>query len=230
MDFSLSSTRNGPSTKRVKIEGESYRLVEEARDMDFKCDVRSKGLFVKNDSNESLSAVCSSLHITVTVSPIILLSGTVGQTKNLYVNILKQVAPELWSSGPLSNMPMPSRLRCYDSKLTARNNSGPVVVWLTNWPVDRRVAGSIPETTDFLTECSGQALVSLFTKQCKLEPVSKRAGVRHCEHWCHAVSLRRASRGQNGACNPDISLEKSINLFSVLCSPWSCVLYGSCWK
>ena len=40
---------------------------------------------------------------------------------------------------------------------------------------DWRVAGSNPETIDFLTNSSGQAinaLVSLFTKQCKLVPAS----------------------------------------------------------
>ena len=43
-----------------------------------------------------------------------------------------------------------------------------MVVWLRFRPVDRRVAGSIPESTNFLTNSSGQAtnaLVSLFTKQ-----------------------------------------------------------------
>ena len=43
-----------------------------------------------------------------------------------------------------------------------------MVVWLGFRPVDRRVAGSIPESTNFLTNSSGQAtnaLVSLFTKQ-----------------------------------------------------------------
>ena len=46
--------------------------------------------------------------------------------------------------------------------------AGIVVVWLRDGPDDQRVAGSIPETTDFLTNRSGQAtkaLVSLFTKQ-----------------------------------------------------------------
>ena len=50
-----------------------------------------------------------------------------------------------------------------------------MVVWLRDWPRDRRVDGSILETTDFLTNSSGQttnALVSLFTKQCKLVPAS----------------------------------------------------------
>ena len=45
-------------------------------------------------------------------------------------------------------------------------HSGQVVVWF--WLVDRGVAGSIPESTNFLTNSSGQAtnaLVSLFTKQ-----------------------------------------------------------------
>ena len=52
---------------------------------------------------------------------------------------------------------------------------GPMVVWLKDWPRDWRVAGSIPETTDFLTNSSGQATnarVFLFTKQCKLVPAS----------------------------------------------------------
>ena len=52
----------------------------------------------------------------------------------------------------------------------------PVVVCLRVWPIDRRVAGLIPESTNFLTNSSGQvtnALASLFTKQCKkLVPAS----------------------------------------------------------
>ena len=53
--------------------------------------------------------------------------------------------------------------------------SGPMVVCLRDWPGDRRIASSIPETIDFLTNSSGQATnapVSLFTKQCKLIPAS----------------------------------------------------------
>ena len=45
---------------------------------------------------------------------------------------------------------------------------GQVVVWSRFRPVDRRVAGSIADSTNFLTNGSGQAtnaLVSLFTKQ-----------------------------------------------------------------
>ena len=45
---------------------------------------------------------------------------------------------------------------------------GQMVVWLWFWPVDRRVTGSILESTNFLTNSSGQAtnaLVSLFAKQ-----------------------------------------------------------------
>ena len=47
-----------------------------------------------------------------------------------------------------------------------------MVVWLRDWPRDRRIAGSIPETINFLTNSSGHAtLVSLFTtKQWKLVP------------------------------------------------------------
>ena len=51
---------------------------------------------------------------------------------------------------------------------TGVNKGGQLVVWLRFRPVDRRVAGSIPESTNFLTNSSGQAtnaLVSLFTKQ-----------------------------------------------------------------
>ena len=51
---------------------------------------------------------------------------------------------------------------------THRMSSGSVVVWLRDGSGDQRVIGSIPETTDFLTNSSGQAtnaLVSLFTKQ-----------------------------------------------------------------
>ena len=52
-----------------------------------------------------------------------------------------------------------------------------MVVWLKDWPLDRRGAGSIPETADFLTtyksfEQATDALVSLFIKQCKLVPAS----------------------------------------------------------
>ena len=102
MDFSLSSTRNGPSTKRVKIEGESYRLVEEARDMDFKCDVRSKGWSVKkNDSNESLS-VCM-----FTLSNSWPYSGPVGQTKNLYANISKQLSTSSYNRVHFPTHPCP---------------------------------------------------------------------------------------------------------------------------
>ena len=46
--------------------------------------------------------------------------------------------------------------------------SGQLVVWLRFRPLDRRVAGSIPDSTNFLTNDSAQAtnaLVSLFTKQ-----------------------------------------------------------------
>ena len=48
------------------------------------------------------------------------------------------------------------------------NQGGQLVVWLRFRPVDRRVAGSIPESSNFLTNSFGQAtnaLVSLFTKQ-----------------------------------------------------------------
>ena len=62
------------------------------------------------------------------------------------------------------------------------NGSEPVVVWLRDWPGDRRVAGSIPETTDSLTNSSGQvtnALVSLFTKQYNWYQLANGLGVRH---------------------------------------------------
>ena len=48
---------------------------------------------------------------------------------------------------------------------------GQLVVWLRFRPMDRRVAGSMPYSTNFLTNSSGQAtngsnaLVYLFTKQ-----------------------------------------------------------------
>ena len=51
-----------------------------------------------------------------------------------------------------------------------RANSYGMVEWLAQRP---KVAGSIPETTDILNNSSGQAtnaLVYLFTKQCKLVP------------------------------------------------------------
>ena len=34
--------------------------------------------------------------------------------------------------------------------------SGPMLGWLRDWPEDQGVASSIPETTDFLTNSSGQ--------------------------------------------------------------------------
>ena len=58
--------------------------------------------------------------------------------------------------------------RGFISGRTSNPMGGPVVVWLGDRPVDRRVAGSIPESTNFLTNSSGQAtsaLVSLFTKR-----------------------------------------------------------------
>ena len=63
--------------------------------------------------------------------------------------------------------------------------SGHVVVCLKFRPVDRRVAGSIPDSTNFLTNSSGQAtnaLVSLFTKQYNWYQLDSGLGVRHCEH------------------------------------------------
>ena len=45
---------------------------------------------------------------------------------------------------------------------------GQLVVWLRFRPVERRVTGSIPDSTNFLTNSSGQATnapVSLFNKQ-----------------------------------------------------------------
>ena len=47
---------------------------------------------------------------------------------------------------------------------------GQVVVWLRCWPIDRRVAGSIPESTNFLTNNSGQAILTLW---CPCSPSSK---------------------------------------------------------
>ena len=52
-------------------------------------------------------------------------------------------------------------------------------MWLRDWPRDQRVASSIFEKTDFLTNSSGQATnayVSLFTKQHKLVPAGYIAG------------------------------------------------------
>ena len=41
-------------------------------------------------------------------------------------------------------------------------------------------------------------------------------GVRHCEHQCHAGSLRRASRGQKAVCNPEVCFIKKIyKIFSL---------------
>ena len=62
---------------------------------------------------------------------------------------------------------------------------GQLVVWLRCRHGDRRVAGSIPDSTNFLTNGSGQAtnaLVSLFTKQYNWHQLASGLGVRHCEH------------------------------------------------
>ena len=90
--------------------------------------------------------------------------------------------------------------------------SEPTVVWLRDLPRDRRVAGLIPETTDFLTISCGQAsnaLVSLCSpSSVNWYQLASRLGVRHCVHLCRAVSPRRASRGHKAVCNPEICLEK----------------------
>ena len=55
-----------------------------------------------------------------------------------------------------------------DTLLQSGSKGGQLVVWLKFRPTDRRVAGSIPDSTNFLTNSSEQAtnaLVSLFTKQ-----------------------------------------------------------------
>ena len=39
--------------------------------------------------------------------------------------------------------------------------------------------------------------------------------MRHIEPQCHAVSLRRASRGQKAVCNPEICLEKMVYVSSL---------------
>ena len=52
---------------------------------------------------------------------------------------------------------------------TYKSSWPPMVVWLRFRPVDRRVAGLIPDSTNFLANSSGQAMyyapVSLFIKQ-----------------------------------------------------------------
>ena len=89
-----------------------------------------------------------------------------------------------------------------------------MVVWLRDWPKDLRVAGSIPETTDFLTNSCGQATsarVSLFSKQCKLVPASLRADGETLSAFtvCHAVSLRRASSSSSSFILKHPSLPRS---------------------
>ena len=62
-------------------------------------------------------------------------------------------------------------LNCCSNAKNKQKKSRPEVVWLRVRPSDRIVAGSIPESTDFLTNSSGQAsnaLVSLFTAAVKL--------------------------------------------------------------
>ena len=66
-----------------------------------------------------------------------------------------------------------------DKNIIDSEHCGPVVVWLRDCIINRRVAGSIPEITEFLTDNSEQAnnaLVSPFTRQCELVPGSKRVG------------------------------------------------------
>ena len=70
-----------------------------------------------------------------------------------------------------------------------------MVVWSRDWPSDRRVASSIPETTDFLTNSSGQATnahVSLFTKQHKLVPADYIAG------WEWGIVCINATQSHSG--------------------------------
>ena len=50
------------------------------------------------------------------------------------------------------------------------SRSGQLVVWLRFRSVDRRVAGSIPDSTNFLTNSSGQAILTLW---CPCSPSSK---------------------------------------------------------
>ena len=69
--------------------------------------------------------------------------------------------------------------------------------------------GSSPKTTDFLTNSCEQAtnaLVSLFTKQCKLVQPASWRGLAGGETLC-AVSLMRASRRRKDVCNLEICLE-----------------------
>ena len=55
-----------------------------------------------------------------------------------------------------------------------------MVVWLRDWPGDRRVAGSIPETTDFLTNSS------IWTGYLTLRCMHPRDV--HCANWCQLAS------------------------------------------
>ena len=60
-------------------------------------------------------------------------------------------------------------------------------MWLGDWSNDRRVAGSILDTTDFLTNSSGHATnarMSRFTKQHKLVPAGYIAG---CDTMCTVI-------------------------------------------
>ena len=48
-------------------------------------------------------------------------------------------------------------MSAYSGMFSILLKDGPVVVWLKDRPGDRRVAGSILESTDFLTNSSRQA-------------------------------------------------------------------------
>ena len=52
---------------------------------------------------------------------------------------------------------MPKVVKCAHGVKVVIHISGPVVAWLKVRPGDWKVAGSIPESTDFLTNSSGQA-------------------------------------------------------------------------
>ena len=66
---------------------------------------------------------------------------------------------------------------------------------------------------------SGQTSITLCWYPCSPSSVnwyttiSSGLGVRHCEHWCHAVSLRRAFRGQKAVyvlCNSEKTFIKIV--------------------
>ena len=72
--------------------------------------------------------------------------------------------------------------------------SGPMVVWLRDWPKDRKVAGLISKSTDFLSNNYGEATnahVSLLTNQHELVPAGYIAG------WSMGMNALQSCAGKH---------------------------------